>query len=61
MPYLTPDQICERYQIKKDKLYRMTCQRRIPFLKVGNELRFDPMAVDKIFVSRGQQVKGVLV
>jgi len=50
MMYLTPDQLCQMYQIKKDKLYKMTSQKRIPFLKVGNELRFDPIEVTKVFV-----------
>lgn len=49
MSYLTPDQLCMRLQIKKDKLYKMTSQRRIPFLKVGNELRFDPDVVERVF------------
>jgi excisionase family DNA binding protein len=37
------------YQIKKDKLYKMTSQKRIPFLKVGSELRFDSNEVMKAF------------
>jgi len=41
------------FQIKKDKLYRMTSQKRIPFLKVGNELRFNPAEVEKVFTARG--------
>ena len=49
MIYLTPDQLCQMFQIKKDKLYKMTSQKRIPFLKVGNELRFDSDAVEKVF------------
>ena len=49
MSYLTPDQLSQMYQIKKDKLYKMTSQKRIPFLKVGNELRFDPNEVAKTF------------
>lgn len=49
MSYLTPDQLCQMLQIKKDKLYKMTSQKRIPFFKVGNELRFDPAEVTKVF------------
>lgn len=59
MPYLTPDQLCQMYQIKKDKLYKMTSQKRIPFLKVGNELRFDPNEVTKAFEIRNT-VKRIL-
>jgi len=60
MLYLTPDQLCQMYQIKKDKLYKMTSQKRIPFLKVGNELRFDPNEVIKVFEVKNA-VKRVLV
>jgi excisionase family DNA binding protein len=47
--YLTPDELCEMCQIKKQKLYKMTSRRLIPFLKIGNELRFDPEEVQKTF------------
>lgn len=60
MTYLTPDQLCQMYQIKKDKLYKMTSQKRIPFFKVGNELRFDPVQVAKTFEVRNT-IKRVLV
>lgn len=60
MTYLTPDQLCQMYQIKKDKLYKMTSQKRIPFLKVGSELRFDPTEVIKVFEVKNT-VKRVLV
>jgi len=48
------------FQIKKDKLYKMTSQKRIPFLKVGNELRFDPTEVTRAFEVR-DTVKRILV
>jgi len=60
MSYLTPDQLCQMFQIKKDKLYKMTSQKRIPFLKVGNELRFDPTEVTRAFEVR-DTVKRILV
>ena len=60
MLYLTPDQLCQMYQIKKDKLYKMTSQKRIPFLKVGNELRFNPDDVVRVFEVR-DTIKRVLV
>ena len=60
MTYLTPDQLCQMYQIKKDKLYKMTSQKRIPFLKVGSELRFDLTEVTKVFEVKNT-VKRVLV
>jgi excisionase family DNA binding protein len=60
MSYFTPDQICSMFQIKKDKLYKMTSQKRIPFLKVGNELRFNPDVVTKAFEVK-DTIKRVLV
>jgi len=60
MAYLTPDQLCSMFQIKKDKLYKMTSQKRIPFLKVGNELRFNPDEVTRVFEVKNT-VKRVLV
>jgi excisionase family DNA binding protein len=48
------------FQIKKDKLYKMTSQKRIPFLKVGNELRFNPDEVTRVFEVKNT-VKRVLV
>ena len=37
---LTPDEVCAWLQIKKSQLYRFTCENRIPFIKLGNLLRF---------------------
>jgi len=61
MQYLTPDQICQIFQIKKDKLYKMTAQKCIPFLKVGKELRFDANEVSRAFEAKSKQLKRVLV
>ena len=49
MSFLTPDQVCQMFQIKRSKLYKMTSQKRIPFLKIGNELRFDQTELVKVF------------
>ena len=57
MVYLTPQQVCETYQIKKDKLYKMTSQYRIPFLKIGNELRFNPQEIERSFRGNGNNKK----
>ena len=57
MVYLTPQQVCETYQIKRDKLYKMTSQYRIPFLKIGNELRFNLQEVEKAFRANGSSKK----
>ncbi len=49
MSYLTPDQICDKFQIPKSTLYKLTRTNRIPFIKVGGSLRFDFIEVDKWF------------
>lgn len=49
MSYLTPNQICEKFQIPKSTLYKLTRTNQIPFIKVGGSLRFDLMEVDKWF------------
>ena len=46
---LTPEEICDVFKIKKGKLYKLTSQKLIPFLKVGRELRFDLEDVRKAF------------
>ncbi len=57
MVYLTPQQVCETYQIKRDKLYKMTSQCRVPFLKVGNELRFNSQEIERAFRTNGSNKK----
>jgi len=47
---VTPEEVCEFLNIKKDKLYKMTSRKQIPFLKVGRELRFDLDEVREAFV-----------
>ena len=49
MTYATPDQLCELFQIKKGKLYKMTSKKLIPVIKIGNELRFNIEDVKKTF------------
>lgn len=49
MKYLKPDELCELFQIKKDKLYKLTSRKTIPFFKIGNQLRFSLDEVNKVF------------
>lgn len=51
--YLTPREVCEKFQIKLSKLYRMTSQNRIPHLKIGNELRFNLEELERFFKGNG--------
>jgi hypothetical protein len=46
----TPDELTERWQVKKSWLYaqtRYTGPGGIPVIRVGKYLRFDPEAVDR--------------
>jgi excisionase family DNA binding protein len=38
----TADELCNELKMKKSTLYQMTSGRRIPFIKMGGFLRFDP-------------------
>lgn len=48
--YVTIDEICEMFQVKKSKLYKMTAQGLVPHLKIRNQLRFDPEKVEQEFI-----------
>ena len=48
--YVTINEICEMFQIKKSKLYKMTAQGLVPHLKIRNQLRFDPEKVEQTFI-----------
>ncbi|KXK28788.1 MAG: putative phage transcriptional regulator [Candidatus Brocadia sinica] len=37
---LTIDDLSEILKIKKDTLYQFTSRRKIPFIKIGNQVRF---------------------
>jgi len=39
--FLTPEEVAEWLRISKQTLYRLTGQRRIPFVRVGGAIRFD--------------------
>jgi excisionase family DNA binding protein len=39
-PLWTPDQVAERLQLSRQHIYRLCGEHRLPFLRVGNSLRF---------------------
>jgi len=43
---LTVPQLAERLGVRDRFVYRLVDERRIPFIKVGRYLRFDPADVD---------------
>lgn len=45
----TIDQVCEHYQLKKSKVYKMVEDGRIGCKRIGRELRFDIEKLDKEF------------
>ena len=44
---LTPEQICERYQMKKCTLYQWTSKNVIPHLKIRGMVRFRELDIEK--------------
>ena len=55
MKYLTIEEICEIFQIKKAKVYKMTAQGIIPHLKIRNQLRFDLEKVEQTFTVKNNR------
>jgi len=46
MTLLTAEQVCDKLQVKKSYLYHLTHTNKIPFIKLGNHLRFDTEDID---------------
>ena len=44
---LTPEEVCERYSIKRSTLYQWTSRDLIPHLKIGGLIRFKEEALEK--------------
>ena len=45
-PLLDVDELAERLNISVRHVRRLVAERRIPYLKVGHLLRFEPAAID---------------
>lgn len=43
---LTAQQVAEKLQISKQTIYQMKSEGRIPFVKIGNSLRFRPKDIE---------------
>jgi excisionase family DNA binding protein len=39
--FMTPDQVCEWFQVKKDWLYDVTQRGEIPHVRIGRQLRYN--------------------
>ena len=46
MTLLTAQQVCDKLQVKISYLYHLTHTNKIPFIKLGNHLRFDTEDID---------------
>ena len=46
-PLLDVDELAERLNISVRHVRRLVAERRIPYLKVGHLLRFEPAAIDE--------------
>jgi excisionase family DNA binding protein len=38
---MTPTQVCQKLNLKLSYLYWLTHKKEIPFIKIGNHIRFD--------------------
>ena len=54
---LTPPEVCAYLRIKRSQLYRLTCERRIPFIKLGNLLRFRKADLDKWVTEQANHIE----
>jgi excisionase family DNA binding protein len=43
---MTSDELAQYLRSKKSTIYKMTCAKQIPYLKVGGLLRFDQKQID---------------
>lgn len=55
--YLNIDELADFLNLSKSKLYEMTSKRKIPFLRVGRRVLFDPERIERWMAER--EVKGV--
>jgi excisionase family DNA binding protein len=46
-------QACERLNVSPSTLYGWVWQRRIPFVKIGRCLRFEPRQLEEFIASNG--------
>jgi excisionase family DNA binding protein len=53
---LTIDDLCKLLGVMKKTVYGWTSRREIPFVKIGNRLRFEEAAVSKWVEDRRQAV-----
>lgn len=44
---LTPEEVCNRYNIKLSTLYQWTCRNYIPHFKIGGLIRFREEELEK--------------
>lgn len=54
--YLNIDELADCLNLSKGKLYEMTSKRKIPFLRVGRRVLFDPERIERWMAT--QEVKG---
>lgn len=42
----TPDQVATYLQLSRQHIYRLAKQHRLPFVRIGNSLRFRPAEIE---------------
>jgi excisionase family DNA binding protein len=55
--YLTVDEVSKMLQISKVTLRAWTCQKKIPYYKVGRSVRFNPMKLEEWLNQREIKVR----
>lgn len=57
-PLLTVPQAAKRLALSKPYIYRLVAERRIPFVRVGKALRFDPEKLNEWVIERSTDKVG---
>ncbi len=44
---LTIDEVSEKIRLKRSTIYKLICMKKIPYLKLGSRVLFDPDRLDE--------------
>ncbi len=55
---LTIDELCKLLKLPKHSIYYLTAQKRIPHIKVGNQLRFRESSIMKWIEEQERRIMG---
>jgi excisionase family DNA binding protein len=52
--YMSPADAADRYGVSRETILNMVYARRIPFLRVGRQIRLDPNRLDALFAAEAE-------